>query len=225
MTENKATTIKSLEKSFKAQNEETEDRLEAVEHTLGEMKESSEKNHGDVLKAIAAIGPKGLPASIPKSGKTTEDIYRHEDEHGIEFQKQRSILDEVELVRYDVDVTSGEFEEKADQLKFDQDILLVEIAPDSAYSSEIRNETFTLGVNGRQFCATRGVRQKIPRCFVEVMARAKISSFGNREVMIPNSDNEMTMEHKESIVVRYPFRVIFDPNKELGERWLDRVSN
>lgn len=216
--EKKATTIKSLEKSFNAQNEQTEERLEAVENTLGEMKESSEKNHSDVLKAIQAIG---LPASIPKSGKTSEDISLNENLHGIEFKKQRSVYDEVELVTHTTDVRSAEFEKKADQMRFDRDILKVKIAPSS---SPYPDKTFTLGVNGVQFCAIRGVEQPMPRCFVEVMARAKTSSYTNREGVIEGT-NEMTVFHDETKGQRFVFQVTYDPNKELADQWLDRVLN
>lgn len=203
----KSTTIKSLEKKFSEQNEQNEERLVAIEGTLGEAIETAEKNHDSVLKAIAAIH---LPASIPKIGRTSEEM----DFHGFEDS-------DIAEIRPGLHSVAGpEFKDKAEQTRFDMEMIEVQVMPSASTYPDV---TFTVGVNGRQILIVRGPKQRIPRCYAEVMARAKISTYGNVETIDPNT-NEMVVKNPESYGARYPF-IVTEDKSPFAEAWFERVTN
>ena len=70
---------------------------------------------------------------------------------------------------------------------------------------------------------TRGFKQWLPRNYVEVLLRAKVSTYGNQE-MVNAQTGEKEVKNPEVKSHRYPLQIIQDANP-LGMAWLERVSN
>lgn len=77
-----------------------------------------------------------------------------------------------------------------------------------------------LGVNGRNQFLWRGVPQIVKRSFVEVLARAKVANIQTPEIVDPNGNRATSIRTLRGL--RYPFRVLFDPNPN-GGKWLQGV--
>jgi hypothetical protein len=201
----KHSTVKSLEKDLKVSNELQNKKLEALSQDINEKMNK-------ILVGIEHI-------MIPKKGISSEDAYQHTDG---ELQDIQTINGEVEAVRDGLaSVDSPEFKDKADQMQFDAQLLEIMVQPSM---SSYPDHTFTIGVNGLQKLIFRGTRQWLPRCYVEVLLRAKVSSYGNMEVTNPNN-NEREIKNPETKAHRYPLQVITDPAGARGGHWLERVTN
>lgn len=74
-------------------------------------------------------------------------------------------------------------------------------------------------VNGRVQRFVRGAEQKVRRCFVERLARAKLTTYDN--VKSKNVDGDDTFVYPSHTGLLYPFVVIGDNDK--GKSWLKRV--
>ncbi len=173
----------------------------------------------ELMKTNLAVKAKDRPASITKDGTHSEDIYQHKDEGNINFATKNG---EVEVVREGLSaVDTAEFTEKADQLRFDRQEIEVMVMPSQ---TTYPDHTFTVGVNGRLRLIVRGTRQWLPRCYVEVLLRAKISSYGNFESR-NHMTNELGVQNPETKSHRYPLQILSDPSGVLGAKWLERVTN
>ncbi len=74
-------------------------------------------------------------------------------------------------------------------------------------------------VNGRVQRFVRGEEQKVRRCFVERLARSKLTTFNN--VKTKGVDGEDKFVYPSHTGLLYPFAVINDSDK--GKQWLKRV--
>ena len=218
-------TIKALEIEMKEQVEATDDRLSVVEETMTEMAIDIKSSFAEVLKEMNNMSFKNLaknnPNIITKDGVSSEDVYQHDDEYGIEFQKNPDAMADVEVVRHGLkSVHNSEFKEKADQLRFDDEqIEIMVMASQSTYP----DHTFTIGVNGRLKLIVRGTKQWMERKYVEVLLRAKVSTYGNFERR-NEYNGELEVINPETKSHRYPLQVITDRNPK-GAAWLMRVTN
>jgi hypothetical protein len=201
----KHSTVKSLEKDLKAQNDLQNEKLEALSNDINEKMNK-------ILCGIEHI-------MIPKKGISSDDAYQHTDQELVDIQ---TIDGEVEAVRDGLtSVDSPEFRDKADQMQFDMQLLEIMVMPSM---SSYPDHTFTIGVNGLQKLIFRGTRQWLPRCYVEVLLRAKVSNYGNVETVNPHN-NEREIKNPETKAHRYPLQVITDPAGAKGGHWLERVAN
>jgi len=217
MTDKKPTksvlSLKVLQSQIAESNDKNEASNKVVDLQIGQMKDSIEL----ILKAVSA---KNVPASITKDGPHSEDVYLGLDKVDIEFAENGDIHADVEVVRPGIaSVDSMEFKEKADQTQFDLEKLQVMVMPSA---STYPDHTFFVGVNGRQLLIIRGQRQWLPRNYVEVLLRAKISSYANVERR--NAANELEVVYPETKSHRYPLQILQDHNP-LGTKWLERVAN
>ena len=74
-------------------------------------------------------------------------------------------------------------------------------------------------VNGRVQRFVRGTEQRVRRCFVERLARAKLTTFENVKTKNPDGDDVYVYPSHTGLV--YPFAVMGDSDK--GKAWLKRV--
>lgn len=218
-------TIKGLEQEMVAKSEETDDRLSAVEETVTEMATEMTSNFKNLMTALQDFNPanmaKNNPNIITPEGTYSADVYQHDDEGGIEFAKQDNPMDDVEVVRHGLrSVHNAEFIEKADQLRFDEEEIQIMVMPSQ---STYPDHTFTIGVNGRLRLIVRGTKQWLPRKYVEVLLRAKVSTYGNFERR-NEYNGELEVKNPETKSHRYPLQVMQDKNPK-GASWLMRVSN
>ena len=216
MTDKKAKpllSLKVLQSQIQESNDKIEDSNKNVNEQMGEMKDSI----AQILKAVSA---KNNPRSITKDGVHSEDAYLKLDKVDIEFEDNPNIHADVETVRPGLTtVDTMEFKEKAEQTLFDQEKIEIMVMPSAATYPD---HTFFVGVNGIQRLIVRGKKQWLPRNYVEVLLRAKISSYANVERR--NAQNELEVVYPETKSHRYPLQILNDRNP-LGAKWLQRVAN
>ena len=205
--------LKVLESQIQDSNQKVEASSQATNLRLGGM----ENSIAEILKAVSA---KNNPTSITKDGTHSEDAYLKLDRVDIEFEENPDINADVEVVRPGLTcVDTMEFKEKAEQTMFDLEKIEIMVMPSA---STYPDHTFFVGVNGRQLLIIRGQKQWLPRNYVEVLLRAKISSYANIERR--NAQNELEVVYPETKSHRYPMQILTD-NNPLGVKWLQRVAN
>ena len=198
--------LKKLDDKMTLSNEAIDKRMEGFSESLDQ-----------ILKAVSA---KNVPTSITKDGVDCRDVYQKKDLVDIEF-KDGDPNDDAEVLRPGLTcVDNAEFVDKMDQHRFDMELVEIMVMPSS---SQYPDHSFTVGVNGRLKMIIRGKKQWLPRCYVEVLLRAKTSSYGNIETVNPYN-NEMTVKNPETKSHRYPLQILSDKSP-LGGQWLERVSN
>ena len=199
--------LKVLEKQIIESNETHGKRMAGIEESMGKM--------------LEILSAKKAPVVIQPSGKDSRDVYQHLDRIDIEFKENDDIHADVEVERPEITtIHSAEFVDKMDQHKFDLESVEIMVMPSAA---SYPDHTFTVGVNGKLRMITRGLKQWLPRCYVEVLLRAKISHYSNDEV-VNKYNNEMTIKNNETKAHRYPLQIMTDRNPK-GAAWLERVSN
>lgn len=210
--------MKGLDKDMQQANEATTQRFNKIENTVNGIAEGLTLQFSEVMKAIAA---KNQITTISKDGTHVDDVYLREDQIDIEFAKNENVQADVETVRPGItSIDTMEFKEKADQMRFDNEKIEVMVMPSA---STYPDHTFFVGVNGIQLLIVRGKKQWLPRRYVEVLLRAKISTYGNHEVR-NNLTNELEVKNPETKSHRYPLQILQDKNP-LGVKWLTRVTN
>lgn len=207
-------TIKGLEAEAVARNDEVDDRLGGLETSIEELKVDVSTKFTEILKAI------NRPVSISKDGTHADELYKHEDEHDIMFKEGR-LEDDVELIEQSHgNVFTMEFKNKAEQMRFDKELIEVMI---SQSGQSFPDATFEISVNGQSAIICRGQYQWLPRNYVEVLLRAKNSNYGNIER--PNiATGIKEVQNPETKSLRYPLQVRRDKNPK-GAAWLERVVN
>lgn len=214
-------TIKSVRADLESRAAEADDRLDGLEATISELNIEVGTKFSEVLDAIRSQA-KNNPVSISKDGLDSRDLHKHEDERPNPnlFAEGRP-EDDVQLIEQQLTSSdSSEFQEKAEQMMFDQEKILIMVMPSA---STYPDHTFLIGVNGTMIAIMRGHEQMVPRNYVEVLLRAKTSTYGNIETR-NQLTNELTVINPETKSHRYPLQVLRDDNP-LGAKWLERVVN
>lgn len=103
-----------------------------------------------------------------------------------------------------------------DEMAFMNEEVTVRVHPSTDKNANPFPEVF---VNGRVQRFVRGAEQKVRRCFVEVLARAKGTTFDNVKMKDPEGEDKYVYPTHTAEV--YPFVVIGDTPK--GDVWLKRV--
>lgn len=214
--------LKKLDLGLKNISSEMDDRLDSVESGMSELT-STIKDFMIKQELVAGLTKStracDTPNIITKDGTHVEDVYQHLDEHPIEFEEDAA--GDLETVRPGLQsIHSAEFKLKAEQMLFDEEEIQIMVMPSQATYPD---HTFCVGVNGRMRLIMRGTKQWLPRKYVEVLLRAKISTYGNFETR-NNMTNELEVKNPETKSHRYPLQIMQDKNP-LGSRWLERVTN
>lgn len=209
--------MKGLNKDFHEANEVNQQRFDTLEKSVSGIADDIKEQLGQVLKAVSA---KNNPAIITKDGTFAEDVCLNEDRVDIEFEKNDDVYADVETVRPGLrSIDNAEFKDKANQMAFDNEQVQIMVMPSA---STYPDHTFSVGVNGIQRLIVRGKAQWLPRRYVEVLLRAKISTYANIEKR--NLQNELEVVYPETKSHRYPLQILKD-NNPLGVQWLSRVNN
>ncbi len=117
-------------------------------------------------------------------------------------------IQEVEAVERPV---SKDFVE---QLAFMEETLLVQVHQSTNPEDETIVEVFC---NGRPQRFIRGMKQEVKRKFIEVLARARRTRFGNEKYK--DAEGIDAYRYPSNTALRYPFTVLNDPNPR-GPDWL-----
>lgn len=107
--------------------------------------------------------------------------------------------------------------DKLDRLAFMEDELEIIVLPTSDKNSPPLVETHC---NGRNQYLLRGKPQKVKRKFVEVLARAKLTTFRG-ETPLVNGEYQNLMHPTTGLVEN--FTVLRDPAGDRGRAWLEQV--
>ena len=99
---------------------------------------------------------------------------------------------------------------------FMNDILTVVVWEDNRPGS---NPVVVPNVNGTNQPIIRGLRQKIKRKYVEILARSRITNY-EQETPDPSKPENITM--KDITALTYPFSVEHDPHPD-GRVWLQSI--
>lgn len=111
--------------------------------------------------------------------------------------------------------TKANFKNKAEELKFNEDVLTV-IVHDSTNPSD--DPLPLVIVNGLRQYFERGKQMKVRRKFVERLARARKTTYSQEE--LPNRQGYRNVPHT---ALQYPFSVVHDPAGYKGAEWLQGI--
>lgn len=103
-----------------------------------------------------------------------------------------------------------------DEMAFMNEMVTVRVHPTTDKNA---NPFPEIWVNGRVQRFVRGAEQQVRRCFVEVLARSKGTTFDN--VKVKDAEGEDKYVYPSNTAEIFPFTVINDSPK--GEKWLKDV--
>jgi len=103
-----------------------------------------------------------------------------------------------------------------EDMAFANEIVTVRIQPDTNKASHPFPEVW---VNGRVQRFVRGEEQKVRRCYVEKLARMKLTSYDNLKTKDVNGEDVYRYPHTTGLV--FPFTVVGDTPK--GDAWLKQI--
>jgi len=107
--------------------------------------------------------------------------------------------------------------EWADQMAFNEELVTIRVHESTDKFAENPVEVFCNGIAQRFL---RGQDQVVKRKYVEVLARAKMTTYGNQKITI--GDGEESYVYPSHTALRYPFAVVEDQNPK-GRDWLKSV--
>ena len=116
-------------------------------------------------------------------------------------------------------VTETEFKTLAEQEKFMQDMLVVEI-----HKSGDKNAPpqVAIGLNGDICWLPRGRKIKLPRGLLGVLLQSQERTYTTERNQDPNADEGYVAKAANSLC--YPVNVLYDPRPAEGRRWMRRVT-
>jgi hypothetical protein len=109
--------------------------------------------------------------------------------------------------------------EKLDALKFNEDVLTIVVHDSTNPLDDPMPEVWNDGTPQR---FQRGKEMQVKRKYVEVLARAKKTTYTQRKVK--NQLGEETYINVPHSALKYPFAVIHDPSPN-GKAWLQSIIN
>jgi hypothetical protein len=141
----------------------------------------------------------------------TRQFVEDEDEHTGRKKKPKLNATLIEPVDKPVN------KEWAEQMAFNEEIIKIRVHESTDKLAENPVEVFCNGMPQRFI---RGQEQAVKRKYVEVLARAKQTTFGNQKITI--GQGEETYVYPSHTALRYPFSVVEDPSPK-GRDWLKSV--
>jgi hypothetical protein len=117
------------------------------------------------------------------------------------------------------------FENKMEEEAFMLDELTVVFASPGRDQSTIGERFIPLTVRDMRQTIVLGGRQKIKRCFVELLARCREASVTGQSKVVDGSDGKDYLNTTEfsSSMLKHFFTVAHDPRGEMGRTWLDGI--
>ena len=198
--------------SLSKRADEQEKQIIALSNKVSDVSANMESGFASILKAI------NNPVMREHGGTDVRDVYHGEDNGAVNFGVDGQGDVTLERSRM-ASIYDPEFKEKMDQMKFDQEKIEILIQPSTERWAD--NSVF-ISVNGRAIYLIRGVKIWVPRNYCEVLARARVSNYGNREIV--DQSGQRTVANEETRAHRIVFQVCTDRNP-LGPHWLERVTN
>lgn len=104
--------------------------------------------------------------------------------------------------------------EKAEMLAFMREPVTIRVATTTDKNAD---QVFELTINGRNEFFRRGEEKTVPRCYVELLARQRVTGYASIEKT--NTEGDRYVEQVPSTALRYDFAVIKDDNP-MGQAWL-----
>jgi len=187
----------------KAKKSQAEFKAE-VDQSLGEVKEEI----SEIKEGISGLAEmmKGF------TGKFSNEL--QSDNH---MPKDCDVVDDGEsgfiITSAEQAATPG-FDQKVKALAFAQERVTVIV---HETSEEDADEVVMTSVNGKTELYRRGTEKVVARCHVEVLARAKKTTYGNEKYRKQNGDE--SIRHPARHGLRYGFSVVEDKNP-VGREWL-----
>jgi len=218
--------------SDQLENASESERIDAVEESLNEVMLGQEETSSKLDKltemmanfATPAVAPSTdalhTPVSITKDALTNDQLDERTNMQDIEFQDVEPEDDAQLVERSHMNIDTPEFKEKAEMMRFMNQRIKILVYPSQ---EQYADKTLTVGVNGRTLAILRGTPAILPRCYVEVLARAKVSRYQNIEQRNAQT-NEREVVHPETRSPRNIFQVLEDRHP-LGPKWLTRITN
>lgn len=123
---------------------------------------------------------------------------------------------ELERIGFDANGKRIRSKKWHDEMAFANEMVTVRVHPSTDRNSHPLPDVY---VNGRVQRFPRGEELQVRRCFVERLARACATTFGNVKVKGPDGEDKYI--YPQSTAEVYPFVVIGDTPK--GEAWLKRI--
>lgn len=105
-----------------------------------------------------------------------------------------------------------------DEMAFMNEVVTVRVHPSTDRNANPLPDVY---VNGRVQRFPRGEEIQVRRCFVEVLARARLTTFDNQKVQDANGEDKYIYPSHTAEV--YPFTVIGDSPK--GDAWLKSLMS
>lgn len=155
-----------------------------------------------------------MPRGIPNVTRETEstDFVPHAGREPLDWTMLRTGVPQVQIVG------EREFETTAETEAFMEELVVIQV-----HKSTDKNAVpqVPVGINGDKIWIPRGVPVRLPRKFVEVLARSQEATFSTDDNPDPNADEGKMIRRTNGQV--YPFSVIQDRNPR-GRAWLERVT-
>lgn len=218
----RTSTTRQLEKKLNDGLTDVNSKLDRVVESMNSALEVQQHDFSakvnQILEAVSSTRAADNPVNTPRKGFDAADQDMGPDE-STEFAEAAD--GEIELLKPGQnDVESPIFKAKAEELKFMEDVLEVEIHESSDQNAEPR---FAIYVGGDPFVFERGREFPVKRKFVEGLARAKPVHFRCEEyVKQAGGVAEKAYRYPAHKSVRYPFQVLSDPSPR-GREWLQSV--
>lgn len=204
---NKTPNMRELEARMKDSQEQAHERMDALELEIGDLGQNVSK----VLAMLEGMSAQNRPLGA-KPGTDAEEV--------LDQVATPNVSREIDLNgnMQEIAVTDMSLEEigqqQLDRLKFDQEVLTIQLAPAMDETHDPRVE---VSVNGRSVILLRNQPYKVQRMYVEVLARAQPMTYANQEYT--KADGVRAIRYEQNVGMRYPFQVLHDPNP-LGDEWL-----
>lgn len=104
--------------------------------------------------------------------------------------------------------------EQVAMLAFMEELVTIRPATSTDKNAE---QVFEITINNRTELFKRGVPKTVRRCYVDLMARLKVTSYTQREVLNPEGIKQVLNDPHTAL--KYDFSMVEDRNP-LGESWL-----
>ncbi len=195
--------------------------LRATVTTLDARVDGLDAKLDHILNALSGMNARDRGGVRVDHGTDVRELEDAQLRHGNNAAEMGAF--DSEIIRPTIaDVDNPVFKRKAEQLRFNEDWLIIELQPSS---DRDRPNRFDIQVNGDpvvfEYNATADNRYRVRRKHVEVMIRAQPMGFSSEEHTRPNG--ERYMKYPAHRGFRYPVSIIEDPAGQAGREWLRRV--
>lgn len=205
-------------------NEDILQKLEKMEKKIQKLSEENEWLRSENNIKDVAMGQQAAEIqALLSNAKSNPVVIRNGVDYGDmdiseENVRQVTTSGDAEINAREVDVSIEiPSMEKLERMKFMEEMVVVKVHD----TTDKNEDPFpTVWNDGKPCRFRRGREERVPRKFLEVLARAKFTTFGQVKVKDANGDD--TYAYVPHTAHVYPFDVVEDPNPR-GRDWLRGV--